>query len=84
MIPKNTPLPCYRKKKFKTSKDNQEFIRVEILCGNSNKAIECHKITELTLITLLKGPAGSIHFEIIYTLKQNGMLTVKVQTVSSP
>jgi len=83
ILPRNTPLPASTRRRFRTERDNQRSIRVEIVEGECPAPEGC-----LALGTFVVGdlpphlPAGS-PVEVEFRYQANGRLNVHVQVVGS-
>ena len=79
VIPRNTPLPVVAKRVFKTNKDNQKSILVQIVEGESNNPDDCSKIGKCTVKKLPANLPIRTPIEIRFKYEENGRLTVMVQ-----
>lgn len=79
VIPRNTPLPVIAKRVFKTNKDNQKSILVQIVEGESKNPDDCSKIGKCTVKKLPDNLPVRTPIEIRFKYEENGRLTVMVQ-----
>ena len=76
LIPKNTPLPFTRKKKFQTYRPSQRAVLIKVLEGESQQPNCCTAIGTCQIADLPTDlPAGS-PIEVSYTYESNGRLQV--------
>jgi molecular chaperone DnaK len=76
LIPKNTPLPFTRRKRFQTYRPGQRAVLIKVLEGESDKPDFCTAIGTCTIADLPTAlPAGS-PIEVSYTYESNGRLQV--------
>lgn len=76
LIPKNTPLPFTRRKKFQTYRPGQRAVLIKVLEGESDQPGFCTAIGTCTIADLPADlPAGS-PIEVSYTYESNGRLQV--------
>lgn len=78
LIPRNTPLPVKAKRTFRTQKENQKSILVEIVEGESRSAEDCTQIGRCSVCGLPPNlPAGE-PIDVVFGYQANGRLKVKV------
>ncbi|HQU42405.1 MAG TPA: Hsp70 family protein [Pirellulales bacterium] len=83
LIPKNTPLPCRKKKKFRTARANQPTVKVAVVEGENKRPEYCIALGECVVRDLPRGlPAGS-PVEVEYRYASNGTLSVWARVVSA-
>ena len=74
LIPKNTPLPFTKRKKFQTYRHGQRAVLIKVLEGESDKPGLCTPIGVCTISDLPADlPAGS-PIDVSYTYQSNGRL----------
>ena len=78
LIPRNTPLPVTAKRTFKTSKENQKSILVQIVEGESPSADDCTEIGKCTVRDLPPQLPARSPIEVFFRYNANGRLKVKV------
>jgi molecular chaperone DnaK (HSP70) len=83
IVDKNTPVPCMRKKKFVTSVDNQELIRIGVYEGEEKDPNKDFFLGEFDATHLpvnsLKGEPVGVHIQV----DQEGIVEVTVSYRSS-
>ncbi|MBE6129729.1 MAG: molecular chaperone HscC [Erysipelotrichaceae bacterium] len=82
IIERNTVIPVSRSQTVYTAYDDQEWVRVKVLQGESRIAANNLKIGELS-VEVPKGPRGQEAIEITYTYDINSLLEVEVRVVST-
>jgi molecular chaperone DnaK len=79
VVPRNTPLPAKAKRIFRTSKDGQRSIVVQLVEGESTDPAECMQIGRCTIRGLpAELPAGT-PIEVKFQYEENGRLRITVQ-----
>ena len=82
IIERNTVIPVSRKQTVYTAHDNQRYVTVKILQGESYMAKNNLLLGELTL-DVPEGPRGKEAIEITYTYDVNSLLEVEVRVLST-
>ena len=78
LIPRNTPLPVTAKRVFKTSKQDQRSILVQIVVGESPSADDCTPVGRCSVRQLPGGLPAKYPIEICFHYETNGRLHVRV------
>jgi molecular chaperone DnaK len=81
LIPKNTPLPCSVRSRFKTFKDNQRTIGVRVLEGESELPEACTQVGECIIRDLPPNLPAGWPIEVVYKYTEDGLLKVKAELV---
>ncbi len=76
LIPKNTPLPYTRTKKFQTYRPGQRAILIKVLEGESDKPGLCTSLGVCTIRDLPPDLPAGWPIEVSYTYQSNGRLQV--------
>lgn len=76
VIPANARVPARGVRKFTTSKDQQESIRLRVYQGTERRAIDCEPIGELLLDGLPKVRRGETSVTVTFVLDTNGLVLV--------
>jgi molecular chaperone DnaK len=79
IIPRNTPLPVAARRVFKTQKDNQRSILVQIVEGESRSPEDCVQLGKCTVRDLPPNLPAQTPIEVRFKYEDNGRLTVRVQ-----
>ena len=82
IIERNTVIPVSRKQTVYTAYDNQKYVTVKVLQGESRLAVNNLLLGELS-IDVPAGPKGREAIEITYTYDVNSLLEVEVLVVST-
>ncbi len=82
LIPKNTPLPCRKVKRFRTARDGQADVQVTVVEGESPRPEHCITLGQCVVRDLPPGlPKGS-GIEVEYTYAANGRISVRARVPS--
>jgi molecular chaperone DnaK len=83
LIPKNTPLPAQKVKRFKTARPNQPSVKVEVVEGESQQPSYCISLGACVVRDLPPGLPAGTPVEVEYRYASNGMLTVRARVASA-
>lgn len=75
LIKRNSKIPVVKSKRFRTTKDNQRFIRVEIVQGENKMASDNAYLGNF-ILDVKPAPKGKVIVEITYKIDNNGILNV--------
>jgi molecular chaperone DnaK len=78
VIPRNTPLPVNARRQFKTQKQGQKTILVQIVEGESKMPDECLQIGKCVVRDLPPGLPPGTPIDVRFRYEENGRLTVVV------
>jgi molecular chaperone DnaK len=76
LIPKNTPLPFTKKKKFQTYRTGQRAVLIKVLEGESDKPGFCTPVGVCTISDLPADLPAGWPIEVRYTYQSNGRLHI--------
>ncbi len=76
LIPKNSSIPTRATKLFTTTEDNQEFVHINVVQGESPKASENTLLGQFTLAGIPKGVAGHARIEVSFGIDADGIVSV--------
>ncbi len=76
IIPRNTPLPASHTKRYGTVRDNQQYILVQIIEGESRSPEACMPVGECTVGPLPHGLPRKSLVTVTFTYDGSGMLHV--------
>lgn len=79
LIPRNTPLPVSAKRIFKTQKEGQKSILVQIVEGESASPDDCSQIGKCSVRDLPPKLPAKTPIEVRFKYQENGRLTVVVR-----
>ena len=74
LIPKNTPLPFTKRRKFQTYRDGQKAVLIKVLEGESDKPSLCTPIGVCSIGDLPPGLPAGWPIKVSYTYQSNGRL----------
>lgn len=77
VIPKNTSIPASFTKTFMTTEDDQDFVAIVVLQGESAIASENRMLGTFRLEDLPPGPAGETRIEVEFSIDVDGIVHVK-------
>lgn len=79
LIPKNTPLPARKAKRFKTAQPNQPSVKVRVVEGESQRPEYCIALGECVVRDLPPGLPAGTPVEVEYCYAANGTLSVRAR-----
>ncbi len=79
LVPRNTPLPVTAKRVFKTQKQGQRSILVQIVEGESASPDDCVQLGKCTVRDLPSNLPAGTPIEVRFKYRENGRLTVAVR-----
>lgn len=79
LIPRNTPLPVAAKRVFKTQKEGQRSILVQIVEGESASPDDCSQIGKCSVRNLPPGLPAQTPIEVRFRYHENGRLAIQVK-----
>lgn len=82
LIPKNSPLPARKVKRFQTAKKNQTNVKVAVIEGESPQPEHCISLGECVVRDLPPGLPKGTPIEVDYQYASNGRLTVAARVPS--
>ena len=78
LIPRNTPLPVTARRVFRTQKEGQKSILVQIVEGESASPDDCSQIGRCVVRELPTNLPAQTPIEVRFSYQDNGRLSVKV------
>jgi molecular chaperone DnaK len=83
LIPKNTPLPCQKQRRFQTAQADQRTVKVPIVEGESQRPEHCIALGECVIRNLPPGlPKGS-RIVVNYYYAANGRISVAARVLQT-
>jgi len=76
VIPANTTIPTREEKVFATTEDEQTFVAIEVVQGDSPRASDNRLLGRFVLGDLPGRPAGRVRVAVAFTLDADGLLEV--------
>jgi len=83
LIPRNTPLPAHRRRKFVTKQPNQRSVVVQILEGESSIPSQCSPIGRAVIRNIPPGLPAGTEIEVLYRYQSNGCLSVRAKMTAA-
>ena len=83
LIPRNTPLPVVARRPFKTSRDGQRSILVQIVEGESASPEDCSQLGKCVIRDLPKELPAGTPIEVNFRYAENGRLTIVVKVANT-
>ena len=83
LIPRNSPLPISHRKTYGTIRDNQSFVRVKVLEGESEDPEVCAVIGECVVSPLPPDLPKGAPITVTFTYDNSGRLRVRATDESS-
>ena len=84
IIARNTSIPCDATRKYRTTYDNQDMIRVLVLEGESRLAKDCHMVKEVRIGNLTPQRAGQVEVTLKFKIDENNLLKVSLSETGNP
>ncbi len=76
VIARNSMLPVRGRRVFATTRDDQEFVHIEVYQGGASDVSGNRKLGHVTLEDLPPGKAGSVRIELIMTIDVESLLSI--------
>ena len=83
LIPRNTPLPVVARRPFKTSREGQRSILVQIVEGESASPVDCSQLGKCVIRDLPKDLPAGTPIEVNFRYAENGRLTIVVKVANT-
>ncbi len=83
LIPKNTPLPTSRSKRFQTARAGQPSVRVAVVEGESPRPEHCIPLGKCIIRDLPPGLSQGTRIDVQYEYAANGRLSVSARMPST-
>jgi molecular chaperone DnaK len=83
IIPRNTTIPCRKKKVFTTARDNQPMVRVHVVQGERPMVADNKSLGKLELTGLPPAPRGLPEIEVTFEIDANGIMQVKAKDLGT-
>jgi molecular chaperone DnaK len=83
LIPRNTPLPHEKRRKFVTKEDNQRSVVVQVLEGESKVPDQCAMIGRAAIRNLPAGLPQGTQIVVRYRYETSGRLSVRAEVPGS-
>jgi len=76
LLTRNSSIPAQAREMFSTSVDNQSHVRVHVLQGEREMAVDCRSLARFELRDIPPMPAGIPQIEVEFLVDANGVLHV--------
>jgi molecular chaperone DnaK len=83
IIPRNSTVPTSQTHVFTTSQDGQTTVRIAVLQGASEKAIENELLGEFVLAGLRPGRRGEVEIEVTFEISADGIVGVSARDLTT-
>jgi molecular chaperone DnaK len=83
LIPQNTTVPTSRSKIFTTSRDHQTAVKILVMQGDSEKAVENELLGEFILTGLRRAPKGQVEIEVEFAINSDGIVSVSAKDLEA-
>jgi molecular chaperone DnaK len=83
VIPKNTTVPTSQTHLFNTVQDNQTTVRIAVMQGESEKAIENQLLGEFVLDGIRPARRGEVQIEVTFDISADGIVGVSARDVDT-
>ena len=81
VIKKGSPIPFDNTEQYRTLKDNQEKVEIEVYEGESILVKDNNLLGKFTISNLPKRKTGEVVFDVNFKIDSNGILTVSAQLI---
>jgi molecular chaperone DnaK len=83
VIDKNTTIPTSEKKLFATTRDNQDYVNIQVFQGESEHAFENVSLGEFTLGDLPRKSAGKVNVDVTFLIDADGVVHVTAREIET-
>jgi molecular chaperone DnaK len=83
IIPKNTTVPTSQTHLFTTVQDNQTQVRIAVMQGESDKAVENELLGEFILDNIRPARRGDVSIEVTFDISADGIVGVAARDVDT-
>ena len=83
IIDRNTTIPCRKSKVFTTAQDNQDMVRVHIVQGERDMALDNQSLGKLEMHGLPPAPRGVPEIEVTFEIDANGIINVRAKDLGT-
>ncbi|OGQ89423.1 MAG: hypothetical protein A2289_07440 [Deltaproteobacteria bacterium RIFOXYA12_FULL_58_15] len=83
VIPKNTTIPTSERKVFATTRDDQDFVNIEVYQGESKLVSQNTHLGRFTLGGLPRKPVGQVYVDVVFTIDADGVVHVTAKEMQS-
>ncbi len=83
VIPRNTTVPTSQTHLFTTVQDNQTSVRIAVLQGASDRAVDNELLGEFVLDGIRPARRGEVEIEVIFEISADGIVGVSARDVAT-
>src|ERR1700742_4530968 len=83
LIPQNTTVPTSRSKIFTTSRDNQTAVKILVMQGEHERAVDNDLLGEFILTGLRCAPKGQVEIEVTFEIHSDGIVSVSAKDLEN-
>jgi len=83
IIPRNTTIPTRRAEVFSTTEDNQNLVRVHVLQGEREMAVDNQTLGRFELVGIPPAPRGVPQIEVAFDINADGILNVSAKDLGT-
>ncbi|KAJ9540776.1 hypothetical protein OSB04_027282 [Centaurea solstitialis] len=83
LIPKNTPIPTKKERKYYTKRDDQTYVDFMVYQGERLKSLENYFLGKLTLSGIPSAPRGQVEVNVCFEMDANGILHVSARELTT-
>ena len=83
LIERNTTVPASARETFTTTRDNQKFVKIKVLQGESDLADDNDLLGEFALTGIRPAPVGEPEIEVTFDIDANGIVSVSAKDLAT-
>jgi molecular chaperone DnaK len=83
IIEKNTTIPATKSQVFSTTEDNQDVVRIHVLQGERDMAVDNTTLGRFELIGIPPAPRGVPQIEVTFALDTDGVASVSAKDIGT-
>lgn len=83
IIEKNSTIPIRVCKTFTTTEDNQSFVNIHALQGDSDRAAECRSLGKFTLSGIQQASSGIPRIRVTFSINADGIVDISASDMQS-